>query len=106
MLKDGSEKLGSADVDYDGAEFFSLLMTNAGDGLELGDGEGTLEHDAAQRGGAEDEELRQADAFGFGLPPGAELLVEEELFGSEVGGGVGGNGAGTVKSWGGFGAGV
>ena len=34
------------------------------------------EHDLAQCGGAEDEELRESDAFGLSFAPGAELLVE------------------------------
>ena len=49
---------------------------------------GCCEDDTAQGGGAEDEELREAELFGFGLAPFAEALVEVLLLGAgEVDGG-------------------
>jgi len=82
-----------------GAEFCGFFGADAGDGLKLGEGVGTKQYDAAQGGGAEDEELGKADALGFGLAPCAERFVEELLGGSEGGGGVGGwGGAGAVEA--------
>ncbi len=48
---------------------------------------------AAQGGGTEDEELREAKAFGFGFAPLAESGVEGALIGGE---GVGRIGAGEL----------
>ena len=79
-----------ADVDDGGAELLGLGWTDAGDGLKLRDRTRALQNDAAQRGGAEDEELRQADALGLGFAPGAKLRVEDLLVGCEVGCGIGG----------------
>ncbi len=89
------------EIDDSGAEFFGFGIVHAGDGLQLCEGAGTLQHNAAQRGGSEDEELRKTDAFGFGFAPGTKLGVEEKLVGSEIGGGVGGVRTDAVKfSWG------
>ncbi len=54
---------------------------------ELGEGLRAVEDDAAEGGGAEDEELREAESFGFGFAPFAEALVEGLLGRGE---GVGG----------------
>jgi hypothetical protein len=86
----------AADVDDAGAKFLGFIGADAGDGLELSDGLRADQHDAAERGGSEDEELGEADALGLGFAPGAELGVEELLVGGEVGGGIGGDGAGCA----------
>jgi len=68
--------------------------------LKLNERLGTQQDDAAQRGGAEDEELGKADALGFGLAPCAEIGVEELLGWGEFGGGVGGcGGASAVEDF-------
>ena len=70
-------------MDDAGAELFDLLLAESGDGLELGDGLWAQENDAAQGGGAEDEEEGQAQFFGLGFAPVAEALVEGLLVGRE-----------------------
>ena len=52
------ERSGVADLEDAGAVFLDLFEADAVDLLELGEGAGALEDDAAQGGGAEDEELR------------------------------------------------
>ena len=59
-----------------GAEFVELFAIHAGDGVEFGQSAGLYENDAAQGGGAEDEELREAQLFGFGFAPFAETVIE------------------------------
>ena len=97
-------RLGQALQKFDdgGAESFGFFGADAGDGSKLGDGARALKHDAAQRGGTENKELRQANAFGFGLAPGTQLLVEELLGGGERGGGIGCDGAGAMEGGGAF----
>ena len=87
------ERLGVADLEDAGAVFFDLFEADSIDLLELGEGAGALEHDAAQGGGAEDEELREAETLGLIFAPVAEALIEKLLLGSEGVGGLGRGGA-------------
>ena len=47
---------------------------------------GAAEDKVAEGGGAEDEELGETGALGFGLSPGAEAGLEGELGGGQGGG--------------------
>ena len=99
---------GVADLEDSGAVLVDLFEADAIDFLELGEGAGALEDDAAQGGGAEDEELREAEAVGFGLAPVAEALVEELLLRGEGVGGFGLGFAGALEGldWCGWAAGA
>ena len=71
------------DLEDGGAEALGFFGADAFDGAELGDGAGVLEDERAQGGGAEDEELREVEAFGFGGSPGAKAVIEGLLVGGE-----------------------
>ncbi len=68
---DGSTGCGSGGAGGEdaGTKLFDLVETDPLDHTELGKRSRTREHDVAQGRGAEDEELRQAETFGFGGTP-------------------------------------
>ena len=65
------------------AEPLGFIEGEAIDHLELDEGAGALDSDAAEGRGSEDEELGESETLGFGGSPGSEAGIEELLVGGE-----------------------